>query len=159
MAYNKGPFNNYVDKMSGGGGQKMSVFVHAQGIKTVQARGRGGLKMAKFCPRSCWMTPKITSEIFYKLIYLSAVSRDWASSKQLTASSRLPTCLNIFPLSIKSSIRVGVWLMASSTVSKAFWKSLLWSWCCAKKYNSHKSAVAGSLESSVSKLSWVLRLS
>ena len=28
----------------GGGGQKMSVFVHAQGIKTIQA---------KFCPRSC----------------------------------------------------------------------------------------------------------
>ena len=25
----KGPFNNYVDKMRGGGGQKMSVFVHA----------------------------------------------------------------------------------------------------------------------------------
>ena len=33
----KGPFNNYVDKM--GGGQKMSVFVHAQGIKTVHAGG------------------------------------------------------------------------------------------------------------------------
>ena len=33
----KGPFNNYVDKMSGEGGQKMSVFVHAQGKKTVQA--------------------------------------------------------------------------------------------------------------------------
>ena len=48
----KGPFNNYVDKMSGGGGQKMSVFVHAQGIKTVNAEG-GGVKMAKFCPRSC----------------------------------------------------------------------------------------------------------
>ena len=27
-----GAFNNYVDKMRGGGGQKMSVFVHAQGI-------------------------------------------------------------------------------------------------------------------------------
>ena len=44
-------FNNYVDNMRGGGGQKMSVFVHAQGLKTVQARG--GQKMAKFCPRSC----------------------------------------------------------------------------------------------------------
>ena len=32
----------------------MSVFVHAQGIKTVHARG-GGQKMAKFCPRSCCM--------------------------------------------------------------------------------------------------------
>ena len=47
-----GPFNNYVDKMKGGGGQKMSVFVHAQGIKTAHA-GEGGQKLAKFCPRSC----------------------------------------------------------------------------------------------------------
>ena len=31
----KGSFNNYVDKMRGEGGQKMSVFVHARGIKTV----------------------------------------------------------------------------------------------------------------------------
>ena len=36
-----GAFNNYVDKMRGGGGQKMSVFVHAQGIKTVHAGGGG----------------------------------------------------------------------------------------------------------------------
>ena len=37
-----GSFNNYVDKMRGvGGSQKMSVFVHAQGIKTVHAGGRG----------------------------------------------------------------------------------------------------------------------
>ena len=28
-----------MDKMRGGGGQKMSVFVHAQGIKTVHAGG------------------------------------------------------------------------------------------------------------------------
>ena len=43
----KGPFNNYVDKMRGGGGQKMSVFVHAQGRKTVYAGGGvGGSKMA-----------------------------------------------------------------------------------------------------------------
>jgi hypothetical protein len=47
-----GPFNNYVDKMRGEG-VKMSVFVHAQGIKTVQAGVRVGQKMAKFCPRSC----------------------------------------------------------------------------------------------------------
>ena len=40
----KGPFNNYVDKMRGGGGQKMSVFVHAQGIKTVHEGGGGGKK-------------------------------------------------------------------------------------------------------------------
>ena len=37
----RGSFNNYVDKMSGEGGQKLSVFVHAQGIKTVHARGGG----------------------------------------------------------------------------------------------------------------------
>ena len=36
--YHKGPFNNYVDKMRGGG-QNMYVFVHAQGIKTVHAGG------------------------------------------------------------------------------------------------------------------------
>ena len=46
-------FNNYVDKMRGGGGHEMSVFVHAQGIKTVHAGGGVGQKMAKFCPRSC----------------------------------------------------------------------------------------------------------
>ena len=34
----KGPFNNYVDKMRGGGGQKMSFFVHALGIETVHVR-------------------------------------------------------------------------------------------------------------------------
>ena len=34
-----GAFNNYVDKMRGGGGQKMSVLVHAYGIKTVHAGG------------------------------------------------------------------------------------------------------------------------
>ena len=53
----KGPFNNYVDKMRGEGGPKMSVFVHAQGIKTVHAGGPrgwgGGRKMAKLCPSSC----------------------------------------------------------------------------------------------------------
>ena len=38
-----GSFNNYVDKMRGGG-QKMSVFVHAQGITTVHARGGRGVK-------------------------------------------------------------------------------------------------------------------
>ena len=41
--------------MRGGGGQKMSVFVHAQGIKTVHTGG-GGQKMAKVFPRSCRMT-------------------------------------------------------------------------------------------------------
>ena len=45
-----GTFNSYVDKMRGGGGQKISVFVHAQGIKTVHA---GGQTMVKLCPRSC----------------------------------------------------------------------------------------------------------
>ena len=31
---------------------KLSVLVHAQGIKTVHAGGGGSQKMAKFCPRS-----------------------------------------------------------------------------------------------------------
>ena len=48
----RGAFNNYVDKTRGGGGSKMSVFVHAYGKKTVQ-KGAGGQKMAKFGPRSC----------------------------------------------------------------------------------------------------------
>ena len=34
-------------------GQKRSVFVHAQGIKTVHAGGEGGQKMAEFFPLSC----------------------------------------------------------------------------------------------------------
>ena len=41
LRYSKGAFNNYVDKMRRGGGQKMSVFVHAQSKKTVHARGEG----------------------------------------------------------------------------------------------------------------------
>ena len=36
--HGKGSFNNYVDKMRGGGGLKMSVFVHAQVIKTVKTK-------------------------------------------------------------------------------------------------------------------------
>ena len=36
----KGPFNNYVDKMRGEG-SKISVFIHAEGIKTVHAEGEG----------------------------------------------------------------------------------------------------------------------
>ena len=42
-----GPFNNYIylrGQDEGGGGQKMSDFVHAQGIKTVHAGGGGGGK-------------------------------------------------------------------------------------------------------------------
>ena len=41
-----GTFNNYVDNIMQGGCQKMSVFVHTQGIKTVLA-GVGGLKNGK----------------------------------------------------------------------------------------------------------------
>ena len=41
-----------MDKMRGGGGRKMSVFVHAQVIKTVHAgEGGWGQIMEKFCPR------------------------------------------------------------------------------------------------------------
>ena len=42
----KGAFNNYVDKMRGEGCQKMSVSVHAEGIKTDHAGG-GGSKNGK----------------------------------------------------------------------------------------------------------------
>ena len=38
-------------------GSKMSVLIHAQGIITVHLEGGGGKKMAKFGPRSCWITP------------------------------------------------------------------------------------------------------
>ena len=41
-----GAFNNYMDKVRGGGGQKILVFVHAQGIKIVLAWG-GGAKNGK----------------------------------------------------------------------------------------------------------------
>ena len=47
LFHNRGSFNNYVDKMREGGGQKMSVFVHAQGIKTVDAGMGGGAKNGK----------------------------------------------------------------------------------------------------------------
>ena len=33
-------------------------FALSQGIKTDHAGGGGGQKMAKFCQRNCWMTPK-----------------------------------------------------------------------------------------------------
>ena len=47
-----GPFKNYLrGQDEGGGGQKMSVFVHAQGIKTVNA---------KLCPRKDWIPKKQT---------------------------------------------------------------------------------------------------
>ena len=38
-----GPFNNYVDKIRGEEGQKISVFVYDHGIKTLHA-GKGGSK-------------------------------------------------------------------------------------------------------------------
>ena len=43
IEYPKGSFNNYVDKMMAGGGQKMSFFVHAYDIKNVHS-GVGGIK-------------------------------------------------------------------------------------------------------------------
>jgi hypothetical protein len=46
LNFKLGAFNNYVDKMMGEGGKKMSVFVHAQGVKTVHAWG-GGSKNGK----------------------------------------------------------------------------------------------------------------
>ena len=51
----KGAFNNYVDKMRGGGVKKCPRL----GYKNCPRKG-GGQKMAKFCPRSCWMPPNET---------------------------------------------------------------------------------------------------
>jgi hypothetical protein len=49
----KGPFNNYVDKMRGRGGQNV-CFCPRSGYKNCPRRGGGGgQKMAKFCPHSC----------------------------------------------------------------------------------------------------------
>ena len=50
-----------MDKMRGRGRQKMSVFIHIQSMKTVNAGG-GGQKLTKFCPRSFWMTPYAESK-------------------------------------------------------------------------------------------------
>ena len=36
-----------MDKMEGGGGQKMAVFVHAHDIKTVHTGGGGGAENGK----------------------------------------------------------------------------------------------------------------
>ena len=50
-----GPFNNYVDKMRGGGeGVKNVCFCPRSGYKNCQRRvGGWGQKLTKFCPRSC----------------------------------------------------------------------------------------------------------
>ena len=47
-------FKNYMDKMRGRG-SKMSVFVHAHGMKIVHAGCGGSKKWQKKGPRSCWM--------------------------------------------------------------------------------------------------------
>jgi hypothetical protein len=55
----RGSFNNYVDKMRGEGVKKCKFFCPRSGYKNCPRReGGGGQKMAKFCPRSCWMTPR-----------------------------------------------------------------------------------------------------
>ena len=52
--------------MRGGRGQKMSVFVHAQGIKTVQGRG-GGSKKGKIAKRhSIRITPCLYQNLSQK---------------------------------------------------------------------------------------------
>ena len=51
----KGAFNNYVDKMRGGGGQKCLILSTLR-VWKLSTQG-GGQKMAKFWPRSCWMSP------------------------------------------------------------------------------------------------------
>ena len=51
----KGPFNNYVYMMREE--VKNVCFCPRSRYKNCPRRG-GGSKIAKFCPRSCWMTPK-----------------------------------------------------------------------------------------------------
>ena len=82
----KEPFNIYVDKMRGGGGQKMYVFFQAQGMKTVTQGGREGQKMAKFSPRRFWMPPNhwtfsFTSKVLTEFTLLDIkVARDGNSN-------------------------------------------------------------------------------
>jgi hypothetical protein len=61
-----GAFNNYVDKMRGGGGQKMPVFVHAQGKKIVHA-GMGGKKWQNsvHVVVECPLSPYVSSMVKY----------------------------------------------------------------------------------------------
>ena len=64
----------------------MYVFVHAQGIKTVHARG-GGQKMAKFCPRSYWMT------LYPNLSYTSGdcgrVAHNWVQFERVEGQEQV----------------------------------------------------------------------
>ena len=69
--------------MSREGGNKMSVLVHAQGIKTVHAGGRGQ-KMAKLYPRSCWITPNGAYHLFDNWLSLLSCPAEKSSVQQST---------------------------------------------------------------------------
>ena len=75
----KGPFNNYVNKMRGGRGSKNVCFCLRSGYKTVHSVRRGQ-KMAKFCPRSCWMTPNENSCLMsLRQAYISIHTGEYSS--------------------------------------------------------------------------------
>ena len=74
----KGAFNNYVDKMREGGGQKMSVFVHAQGIKTVHARGVG-VKKWQNSVHVVVECPLETLNLPYDAVFINW-DREWVSA-------------------------------------------------------------------------------
>ena len=63
----KGSFNNYVDKI-GGGGQKLSVIVHAWGKIIVQAKGGGAKKWESLVQIAVeWSQTGICPSILYLL--------------------------------------------------------------------------------------------
>ena len=79
----------------------MSVFIHAQGVKTVHG---GDQKMAKFCLRSCWMTPKVIPKTFVLnftvwIISSSVYSLNFSRVHTETAKSKfLKNVTNSWPL-------------------------------------------------------------
>ena len=68
----------------------MSVFVHAQGIKTVHAGG-GGQKMAKFCPRSCWMPPSCNN-IFSIIKFIQILFHLFVLMEYVKQRKHVPKC-------------------------------------------------------------------
>ena len=54
--HHMGPFNNYMEKMRGEGVKKCQ-FCPRSGYKNCPRKGGGDQKMAKICPRCCWLTP------------------------------------------------------------------------------------------------------
>ena len=81
-----GAFNNYVDKIrGGGGGQKMYFFVHAQGIKTVHAGGGKKWQNSVHVVAECSLiqmpfTNNAEMLLTYELLHVN--SKDWDRAKE-----------------------------------------------------------------------------